>query len=197
MTLDSTNTHSSSASAETQRVYWLTREGVILITIIAEGNVPMRARVEIAQLVAAWWRGRLLPRREAPTVAMLLDESKYEELPEPPAPAPIEIAGGAAGLQKHLVALADENRGLDHAALKQLFDEHQVVVAVWRSEDAPGSGFLTLKGAEEGLTQFRRGAKKIRVTMTAIPVTNRDHAELLRQAFMVSALAEPPRGPIA
>jgi hypothetical protein len=51
-------------------------------------------------------------------------------------------------LQKHLVALADKNRGLDPAAVKELFNEHQVVIAVWRSSDAPGVGFLTLKGTE-------------------------------------------------
>jgi hypothetical protein len=159
-----------------EREYWLTREGVIFITMVAEGDVANRARVEITQIVAAWWHGQTVPRREAPTMTMLL-ESGYEEPPEPA--APVEIVGGVPGLQKHLVELANKNRGLDYSAL---IDEHQVVVAVWPSPDAPGMGFLTLKGAEHLLAQARRGAKKIRTTMTAIPCTNQEHARLLQQA---------------
>jgi hypothetical protein len=90
-------------------------------------------------------------------------------------------------LQKHLVKLAEKNRGLDHAALKQLFDEHQVVIAVWQSSDGPpGLGFLTLKGAEHLLAQARRGTKKIRTTMTAFWANSREHAEILQQAFIGS-----------
>jgi hypothetical protein len=96
----------------------------------------------------------------------------------------VEIAGGVPGLVKHLVKLAEENRGLDHFALKQLFDAHEVVVAVWQAEDfACGPGFLTLKGTEHLLAQVKRGSKKIAATMTAIPCTNKEHAELLQQAF--------------
>ena len=94
-------------------------------------------------------------------------------------------------MQKHLVKLAEENRGLDHAALKKLFEQHDVVVAVWQSPDVvPGPGFLTLKGADYLLAQVKRGTKKIAATMTAIPCTSREHAELLQQAFTGS---DPPR----
>jgi hypothetical protein len=163
--------------------YLLTLQGVVLFCMVSDSDVPNQAKAEIAEIVNAWWYGRIFPRREAPTMTRLFDLG--EELPGPePKPAPIEIAGGAAGLQKHLVALAEKNRGLDPAALKQLYDDHQVVMAVWPSADAPGEGFLTLKmPVEEGFAQFRRGAKKIRVTMTAIPCTNKEHAELLKHAF--------------
>jgi hypothetical protein len=77
-----------------------------------------------------------------------------------------------------------KNRGLDPAALKELYSEHEVVIAVWRSPDAPGHGFLTLKGVEHLSEQAKRGARKTyTATMTAIPCTNKEHAELLRQAF--------------
>jgi hypothetical protein len=80
--------------------------------------------------------------------------------------------------------MAEENRGLDHAALKALFERHQVVMAVWQAEDkAGGPGFLTLKGADHLLAQVKCGAKKIRTTMTAIPCNSKEHAELLQQAF--------------
>ena len=79
-------------------------------------------------------------------------------------------------------------RGLDHAALKQPFDTHQVVVAVWPSnskiEGPTNVGFLTLKGVEYLLAQAKRNPKKIRATMTAIPCTNKEHAELLQQTFI-------------
>ena len=163
----------------TERSYLLTLEGVIFVTMVADGNIANQAKAEIAQIVAAWWHGRIFPRREAPIITEIFNSGS--ELPEPP--AAVEIAGGVSGLQKHVVARADANRGLDHAALKELFDEHQVVVAVWRSPDAPGMGFLTLKGAEYLFAQAKRGAKKVRVTMTAIPCTNKEHAELLQQAF--------------
>jgi hypothetical protein len=162
--------------------YLLNLQQVVFLTMVADGNVANQAKAEIAEIVTAWWHGRLLPRREAPTVTSIFDLG--EEMPGPePAPAPVHIAGGVRGLQKHLVALADKNRGLEPAALKELYNEHQVVIAVWPSPDAPGHGFLTLKGATEGLTQFRRGASKYIATMTAIPCNNREHAELLQQAF--------------
>jgi hypothetical protein len=130
-----------------ERGYLLTLQGVTLVTMVSDGDVAMRMKIEIAEIVTAWWHGRLLPRREAPTATRIFDLG--EVLPEPEAePAPITIAGGIVGLQKHLVALADKNRGLDPAAVKELFNEHQVVIAVWRSSDAPGVGFLTLKGTE-------------------------------------------------
>jgi hypothetical protein len=166
-----------------EREYWLTREHVIFLTMLAEGNVANAARHEIVDIVAAWYRGQIIPRREAPTIEMLLaDDPDWPPQPSAPA-APVEIVGGASGLQRFLVRLAEENRGLDHAALKQLFDGHQVVVAVWRSPDAPGEGFLTLKGIEYLLAQAKRGAKKIRATTTAIPCNNREHAQLLQQSF--------------
>jgi hypothetical protein len=168
-----------------ERSYWLTRKHVIFITMAMDGDVANEAKVEITEIVAAWWQGRLFSRREAPTVVSLLDDSAgYEEI-DLPSPAPVEIAGGVSGMQKHLVALADGNRGLDHAALKQLFDAHQVVVAVWKDPDVvPGPGFLTLKGDEYLFEQVKRRAKKIRATITAIPCSNKQHAELLQQAFM-------------
>ena len=124
--------------------YLLTREGVILIAMVMDGDVAMRARVEIANIVAAWWRGQIVSRREAPTLADLLDDgpgSGWHEIDAPEPSAPIEIAGGVTGLQKHLVALADKNRGLDPAVLKTLFDEHQVVIAVWPSPELAWRGF--------------------------------------------------------
>jgi hypothetical protein len=48
--------------------------------------------------------------------------------------------------------------------------------------DAPSEGFLTLKCTENCFAQFQR-AKKVRATMTAIPCTNKERAELLQQAF--------------
>ena len=67
-----------------------------------------------------------------------------EVMPEPETapPSPIPIAGGSPGLQKHLVALAYKNCGLDPAALKELYNEHQVVIAVWRSPDSPAKASL-------------------------------------------------------
>jgi hypothetical protein len=171
----------------TDGCYWITREGVIMLAMSMDGEVMTKAKVEIAQIVGAWYRGEIFPRSAAPTVAMLLDyDSKESQPPEPT--APIEIAGGVSGLQKHLVKLAEKNRGLDHATLKQLFDKHQVVIAVWQSSDKgpPGPGFLTLKGTEYLLVQVKRGPKKIRATMTAISCNSREHAEILQQAFTAS-----------
>ena len=167
-----------------ERCYWITREGVVMLAVWSDGEVATKARVEIANIVAAWYRGEIFPRSAAPTVAMLLDfDSKTPQPPDGPT-APVEIAGGVSGLQKHLVKLAEKNRGLDHAALKQLFDEYQVVIAVWQSPDkVPGPGFLTLKGAEHLLAQAKRSTKKIRTTMTAIWANSREHAEILQQAF--------------
>jgi hypothetical protein len=89
---------------------------------------------------------------------------------------------GREGIIMFLVELAEENRGLDHVTLKQLFNEHQVVVAVWPSSDGPR--FLTLKGTEYLLAQTKRGTKKIKATtMTAFSCNSREHAEILQQAF--------------
>jgi hypothetical protein len=166
--------------------YWLTQEHVIFFTMKADGEVATRAQAEIAKIVAAWYRGEIFPRSAAPTVNMLLeiDPADPQPPPEPVPPSPIEIAGGVPGLQKRLVKLAEGNRGLDHAALKQLCDAHQVVMAVWKSDDdtAGGPGFLTLKGAEHLLAQVKRGTK-IRATMTAVWCNNREHAEILQQAY--------------
>jgi hypothetical protein len=162
------------------RHYLISQQGVVFLAMVSDGNVPNQAKVEIAEIVTAWWYGRIVPRRETPTLTSLFDLG--EELPGPE-PAPVSIAGGARGLQKHLVALADKNRGLEPAVLKTLFDEHQVVIAVWPSLDPPGEGFLTLKGIEHLSAQAKRGARKYTATMTAIPCTNKDHAELLQQAF--------------
>jgi hypothetical protein len=166
-----------------ERGYWVTREGIIFFAMGTDGEVATEAKVEIANIVAAWYRGELVPRDAVPTVTRLMEVDPAD--PQPPAePEPIEIAGGVSGLQKHLVELAKQNRGLDHAALKQLFDAHQVVIAVWQSEDRSGvPGFLTLKGADYLFAQAKRGPKKIRATMTAIWCNNREHAELLQQTF--------------
>jgi hypothetical protein len=89
-----------------------------------------------------------------------------------PAP-PVEIFAGVSGLQKLLVKLAEGNRGLDPAALKELYDQHQVVVAVWEDPSVvPSPGFLTLKGTDHLLAQVRRGGgKKIRATTTATTIS--------------------------
>jgi hypothetical protein len=166
--------------------YLLTREGVIFYAMKTDGDVATRAQVEIANIVAAWYRSEIFPRSAAPTVSMIFDHDAWEpQPPEPTAPTPVEIAGGVSGLQKLLVKFAEKNRGLDHTALKQLFDTHQVVMAVWQAEDeAHGRGFLTLKGTDYLIAQVKqRGTKKIRTTMTAIWCNNREHAELLQQAF--------------
>jgi hypothetical protein len=164
--------------------YWVTREGVIFYAMTADGEIATRAQVEITNIVAAWYRGEIFPRSAAPTVAMLLDFDKHAPEHTAELPAPIEIVGGVSGLQKLFVKMAEENRGLDHAALKELFEQHQVVVAVWQAEDKTGGpGFLTLKGVDHLLAQVKRGVKKIRATMTAIPCNSKEHAELLRQAF--------------
>jgi hypothetical protein len=164
--------------------YWVTREGVIFYAMKTDGEVATRAQVEMTNIVAAWYRGEIFPRSAAPTVAMLLDFDKHAPENKAELPAPVEIAGGVSGLQKLLVKLAEENRGLDHAALKQLFEAHEVVMAVWRAEDKTGGpGFLTLKGTDHLLAQVKRGAKKIRATMTAIPCNSKEHAEILQQAF--------------
>jgi hypothetical protein len=164
--------------------YLLTREGVVMVAVWSDGKVATQAKVEIAQIVSAWYRGEIFRRSAAPIVAKLLDyDSKASQQPKPI--APVEIAGGVSGLQKHLVKLAEKNRGLDHAALKQLFDEHQVVIAIWQTTDkVPGPGFLTVKGAEYLLAQAKRGPKKIRATMTAFWANSREHAEILQQAFV-------------
>jgi hypothetical protein len=116
----------------------------------------------------------------------------------PQRPEPVEIVGGVSGLQKLLVKMAEENRGLDHAALKQLFDEHQLVMAVWQAQGKlgpAGHGFLTLKGAEYLIAQVKqRRTKKIRGTMTAVWCNSREHAEVLKQAFIGSG---PPASPAA
>jgi hypothetical protein len=115
--------------------YLMTREGVVFYTMKTDGKVATQGQVEIANIVAAWWRGEIFPRSAAPTMAKVFDAPAWEELPpEPPAPTPIAIAGGVAGLQKFLIQKAKENRGLDHAALKELFDNHQVVMAVWEAK---------------------------------------------------------------
>jgi hypothetical protein len=168
--------------------YWMTREGVIFYMTKTDGDIATRAQVEITNIVAAWYRGEILPRSAAPTVAMVLDFDRHAPEHTAELPAPVEIAGGVSGLQKLWVKMAEENRGLDRAVLKQLFDQHQVVVAVWQAEDkARGPGFLTLKGAEHLLAQVKRGSKKIGATMTAIWCNNREHAELLRQVFLGEA----------
>jgi len=180
-----------------EREYWLNREQVIFMTMKADGNVATDAQAEIARIVGAWHRGEIFPRSAAPTVAMLLEVDPRDEQPPEP-PAPIEIAGGVAGFQKHLVEVAKQNRGLDHAELKQLFDAHQVVIAVWQlSPDVGhGPGFLTLKGAEYLIDQIKRHrTKKIRATMTALWCNSREHAELLQQTFTGSDA--PPPNPAA
>jgi hypothetical protein len=160
----------------------------------ADGKVATRGQVEIANIVAAWYRGEIFPRSAAPTMTKIFDVPAWEPPPEPPAPAPLEIAGGVAGLQKLLVKMAEQNRGLDHAALKELFDTHQVVTAVWEVEgelsSPPGPGFLTLKGAEYLIDQVKHDGRKIRATMTAVWCNSREHAEILKQAFIGSG---PPR----
>src|SRR5262249_61946094 len=148
-----------------------------------------QGQVEIAQIVAAWWRGEIFPRSAAPTMSRIFDVPAWEgPPPEPSAPEPIEIVGGVSGLQKLLVKMAEQNRGLDHAALKELYESHQLVMAVWQAEgelsEPRGHGFLTLKGAEYLIGQVKRGSKKVRGTITAVWCNNKEHAELLRQAFV-------------
>jgi hypothetical protein len=175
------------------RHYLLSQQGAVFITMVADGNVANQAKAEIAEIVTAWWYGRIVPRREAPTVTSLFNLGEVLPGPETAPSSPIPIAGGTLGLQKHLVALADKNRGLDPATLKELYDEHQIVIAVWPSPDAPGQGFLTLKGIEHLSAQAKRGARnKYTATMTAIPCNNREHAKLLEEAFRVS---DPPPNP--
>src|SRR5947209_6399343 len=106
-------------SVDGEHAYWVTREGIIFFAMKADGDVATRAQVEIAQIVVAWYRGEIVPRSAAPTVSMLLGIDPADPQPPPEKlPAPIEIAGGVSGLQKHLVKLAEQNRGRDHAALK-------------------------------------------------------------------------------
>jgi hypothetical protein len=169
--------------------YLLTREGIVFFSVKSDGKVATQAQAEIAQIVAAWWRGEIFPRSAAPTMSKIFDVPAWEEPPpEPPAPEPIEIVGGVSGLQKLLVKMAEQNRGLDHAALKELYETHQLVMAVWQAEgelSRPfGHGFLALKGTEHLLAQVKRGSKKVRGTMTAVWCNNKEHAELLRQAFV-------------
>jgi hypothetical protein len=175
--------------------YWLTREGIIFFAIKTDGDVATRAQAEIAQIVSAWYRGEIFPRSAAPTMAMLLEvdadaeaDAKDSSYPKPPLarPEPVEIFGGVSGLQKLLVEMANANRGLDAAALKQLYDTHQLVMAVWQAEDkVHGPGFLTLKGTNYLLAEVkRRGTKKIKATMTAVWCNNREHAELLQYALI-------------
>jgi hypothetical protein len=169
-------------TANGEPAYLITREGAVFYVMKADGKVPAQAQVEIANIVAAWYRGEIFSRSAAPTLEMLLSFDKHA--PEPRAKLSIEIADGVSGLQKLWIRMAEENRGLDHAALKALFEQHQIVMAVWRAEDlCGGPGFLTLKGIDHLLAQVERGAKKIRATMMAIPCNNKEHAELLRQAF--------------
>jgi hypothetical protein len=164
--------------------YLVTREGIVFFTMKSDGEVPAQAQAEIAQIVTAWWRGEIFPRSAAPVMTSLFEIEPHTPEPPPKHPAPIEIVGGVSGLQKLFVKMAEENRGLDHAALKALFEQHELVVAVWQAEDKTGGpGFLTLKGTDHLLAQVKRGSKKIRATMTAIWCNSREHAELLRQAF--------------
>ena len=154
-----------------------------MLAMSSDGKVATQAKVEISQIVVAWYRGEIFPRSAAPTVTMLLDyDSKAPQPPE--SPSPIEIAGGIAGFQNHLVELAKKNRSLGPVALKELFDAHQVVIAVWENEDrVPGPGFLTLKGVDYLLAQAKRGPKKIRATMAAFWCNSREHAEILQQTL--------------
>jgi len=48
-----------------ERCYWITREGVIMVAMWIDGKVATQAKVEIAQIVSAWYRGeifRAVPR---------------------------------------------------------------------------------------------------------------------------------------
>jgi hypothetical protein len=163
--------------------YWITREGIIFFAMKTEGRVATQAQIEIVAIVTAWYRGQILPRGAAPTVSMLMEVEPADPQPEPK-PAPVEIVGGVAGLNRLLVKMAEENRGLDPAVLKELYQSHQVVTAVWSADDkGHGHGFYTMKGAEYLMAQTARGHKKVRATMTAIWCNNKEHAELLRQAF--------------
>ena len=95
----------------------------------------------------------------------------------PPWPA----AQDMSDLEKHLVKLAEESRGLDHAALKRLYDEHEVVWAVWPGKRArPAWVVGMLKGSEYLLAQTKLGASGA----TAISCADSEHAKLLQQTFM-------------
>jgi hypothetical protein len=88
----------------------------------------------------------------------------------------------AEQFEKHVVKLAEENRWLDHAALKRLYDAHEVVVAVWRRRGMVV--ICSLKGHEYLRAQTKlgaSGAKNIRAAVTAIPCTDSEHAKLLQR----------------
>src|SRR6516165_1603863 len=167
--------------------YWCTREGVVIIAMTGGSATVLKARTEIARIVAAWYRGEILPRSAAPTMSKVfeIDPADPQPTPEELAPPPLEIAGGVSGLQKLLIKMAEQNRGLDHAALKELIEAHEVVTLIWldNPERADSHAFLTLKGVNHLLAQVKRGGKKIRATMTAIWCNSREHAKLLEQAF--------------
>jgi len=76
--------------------YWVTREGIVFFAMSTDGEVATQAKVEIAQIVTAWFRGEFFPRSAAPTMVKLLDRDPATPQPPDPAPAPIEIAGGVA-----------------------------------------------------------------------------------------------------
>ena len=54
----------------TEGHYLLTLQGVVLVTMAMDGDVANQAKVEIAELVTAWWHGqRLLPAPRKPANA--------------------------------------------------------------------------------------------------------------------------------
>jgi hypothetical protein len=174
------------------RAYWVTRAGIIFFAMKSDGAMATTASVEIVEVVAAWYRGTLLPRRDAPTLAKMLDieADPDHRVIDAPKPEPIEIAGGITGLQKHLVAMAKANRNLDPAAIKTLFDQHDVVIAVWddpqqfASPAADGPGFLTMKGFDIMLDKVKHSrGKKIPVSMGALWCNNKEHAEMLCRTY--------------
>jgi hypothetical protein len=77
----------------------------------------------------------------------------------------------------HLLKLAEENRGLDHAALTRLYDEHEVVYAVWPKCVCTA----LLKGHEYLRAQPTLSKESLIAVMTAIPCTDREHARRLRE----------------
>src|SRR5262249_58480759 len=58
--------------------YLVTREGIVFFSVKSDGKVATQAQAEIAQIVAAWWRGKIFPRSAAPTMSKIFDVPAWE-----------------------------------------------------------------------------------------------------------------------
>ena len=47
----------------TEPEYWLNRKHVIFMTMVSDGNVANEAKAEVVQIVDAWYRGQIVPRK--------------------------------------------------------------------------------------------------------------------------------------